>query len=109
MTLFDLTGRTALVTGSSRGLGLSFAEGLGAAGAALVLNGIDRERLSRTADALRNKGLDVREAPFDVCDEAAVTAAFEQFDSDGVAVDIRIGSRCWSFRLRIGGASSKPT
>ena len=81
MTLFDLTGRTALVTGSSRGLGLSIAEGLGAAGAALVLNGIDGERLSRTADALRNKGLDVREAPFNVCDEAAVIAAFEQFDS----------------------------
>jgi len=92
MTLFDLTGRTALVTGSSRGLGLSIAEGLGAAGAALVLNGIDRERLSRTADALRNKGLDVREAPFDVCDEAAVTAAFEQFDSDGVAVDILVNN-----------------
>src|SRR3954470_5689144 len=92
MTQFDLTGRTALVTGSSRGLGLSIAEGLGAAGAALVLNGIDRERLSRTADALRNKGLDVREAPFDVCDEAAVRAAFAQLDADGVAVDILVNN-----------------
>ncbi len=37
--LFDLTGRTALVTGSSRGLGRAMAEGLAQAGAAVVLNG----------------------------------------------------------------------
>jgi len=37
--LFDLTGRTALVTGSSRGLGRAIAEGLTAAGATVVLNG----------------------------------------------------------------------
>jgi gluconate 5-dehydrogenase len=92
MNIFDLTGRTALVTGSSRGLGLSIAEGLGAAGAAIVLNGIDSERLSRTAGALRDKGIAVREAPFDVCDEAAVRAAFAQLDADGVAVDILVNN-----------------
>lgn len=47
--LFDLTGRTALVTGSSRGLGRAMAEGLAAAGAALVLNGSDPERLAAAA------------------------------------------------------------
>ena len=44
--LFDLTGRTALVTGSSQGLGLAIARGLGQAGAALVLNGRDEARLA---------------------------------------------------------------
>ncbi len=48
--LFDLTGRTALVTGSSRGLGRAMAEGLAAAGAAMVLNGSYNDRLS-TASA----------------------------------------------------------
>jgi gluconate 5-dehydrogenase len=92
MTLFDLTGRTALVTGSSRGLGLAIAEGLAAAGAAIVLNGLDRERVSRSADIMRAKGYEVREAPFDVCDEAAVVHAFERFDSEGVKVDILINN-----------------
>ena len=51
--LFDLSGRTALVTGSSRGLGRAMAEGLAEAGAALVLNGADAGRLAEAAGALR--------------------------------------------------------
>ena len=43
--LFDLTGRTALVTGSSRGIGLVLARGLGQAGAQVILNGLDAARL----------------------------------------------------------------
>ena len=49
--LFDLTGRTALVTGSSRGLGRAMAEGLAEAGAAVVLNGADAGRLADAAAA----------------------------------------------------------
>ena len=51
--LFDLTGRTALITGSSQGLGLALARGLGAAGAALVLNGRDVAKLEAAAATLR--------------------------------------------------------
>ena len=54
--LFDLTGRTALVTGSSRGLGLAIAEGLADAGAAVVLNGSDAGRLAAAAATLREQG-----------------------------------------------------
>src|SRR4051794_26307445 len=92
MTLFDLTGRTALVTGSSRGLGLAIAEGLATAGAAIVLNGLDRERVSSAAGRMRAKGFSVREAPFDVCDEAAVVSAFEQLDSDDASIDILVNN-----------------
>jgi gluconate 5-dehydrogenase len=86
--MFDLTGRTALITGSSRGLGFSIAEGLAQAGAALVLNGSNPERLKAAGASLRTKGHTVHEAPFDVTDEAAVQAAFARLDAQGIEVDI---------------------
>ena len=86
--MFDLTGRTALITGSSRGLGFSIAEGLAQAGASLILNGSNPERLTAAATSLRTKGHTVHEAPFDVTDEAAVQAAFARLDERGIAVDI---------------------
>ena len=64
--LFDLGGRTALVTGSSRGIGLTLARGLSRAGAQVVLNGRDPERLATAATQLRGEGLSVEIAPFDV-------------------------------------------
>ena len=90
--LFNLSGRTALVTGSSRGLGHAIAEGLAQAGARLVLNGIDVERLNRSAESLRAKGHQVEVAAFDVTDEAAVGAAFAQLDTAGVEVDILVNN-----------------
>ena len=96
--LFDLSGRTALVTGSSRGLGRAMAEGLAQAGAALVLNGSDHGRLREAAAALRGAGHDVHEAAFDVADEAGVVAAFERLDREGVAVDIVVNNAGIQFR-----------
>lgn len=52
MTPFDLTGRLALVTGSSRGIGLAIAAGLVRAGARVVLNGMNPDRLAATRDEL---------------------------------------------------------
>lgn len=96
--LFDLGGRTALVTGSSRGLGRAMAEGLAAAGARLVLNGVDAGRLAEAAAALRGQGHEVIEAPFDVCDDAAVAAAFARLDGEGVEVDILVNNAGIQFR-----------
>ncbi|WP_428981004.1 SDR family oxidoreductase [Lichenibacterium dinghuense] len=96
--LFDLSGRTALVTGSSRGLGRAMAEGLAEAGAALVLNGADAGRLAATAAALRAAGHTVHEAPFDVTDEAAVVAAFGRLDAEGIAVDVLVNNAGIQFR-----------
>lgn len=90
--LFNLSGRTALVTGSSRGLGHAIAEGLAQAGANLILNGIDADRLKLSAAALRAKGHAVEEAAFDVTDEAAVCNAFARFDAAGIAVDILVNN-----------------
>lgn len=91
-TLFDLTGRTALVTGSSRGLGNAMARGLAEAGAAVILNGSDADRLGAAASALRGDGHTVLESRFDVTDEATVAAAFEALDRQGVEVDILVNN-----------------
>ena len=96
--LFDLTGRTALVTGSSRGLGRGMAEGLAKAGAAVVLNGVDPVRLDATAAELRRSGATVHSAAFDVTDEAATAAAFERFDREGITVDILVNNAGIQFR-----------
>jgi gluconate 5-dehydrogenase len=90
--LFDLTGRTALVTGSSRGLGHAMATGLAEAGAAIVLNGASAERLTASAAAMRAAGHTVHEALFDVTDEAEIVAAFETLDAQGIAVDILVNN-----------------
>jgi gluconate 5-dehydrogenase len=98
MQLFDLQGRTALVTGSSRGLGRAMAQGLADAGAAIVLNGANADRLATTAREIRDAGHDVREACFDVTDEAAVVSAFAGFDADGIEIDILINNAGIQFR-----------
>ncbi len=98
MGLFDLSGRTALVTGSSRGLGRAMAEGLAEAGAAIVLNGADPGRLAEAAAAMRQAGHTVHESRFDVTDEAAVLAAFDALDAAGIAVDILVNNAGIQYR-----------
>ncbi len=90
--LFDLTGKTALVTGSSTGLGLAMARGLAEAGAAIVLNGRDETRLASSVMAFEAAGHRVLSRAFDVADDAAVKAAFESFDREGVAIDVLVNN-----------------
>ncbi|HKS00967.1 MAG TPA: SDR family NAD(P)-dependent oxidoreductase, partial [Arthrobacter sp.] len=75
-SLFDLTGRVALVTGSSRGIGNALARGLADAGATVVLNGVNPERL-KAAEAAMAAGYGpgrVHSVAFDVTDDAAAQA-----------------------------------
>ncbi|MBP2020207.1 gluconate 5-dehydrogenase [Symbiobacterium terraclitae] len=70
--LFDLSGKVAIVTGGSRGLGLEMAEGLGEAGAAVVITG-RRESFLQEAEAhLRSRGIEVLACQGSVADPAAV-------------------------------------
>jgi gluconate 5-dehydrogenase len=97
-SLFDLGGKTALVTGSSEGLGLAMARGLAAAGARLVLNGRDEKKLATAAKSFVDAGHEVQTRAFDVADETAVLAAFEHFDSEAVEIDILVNNAGIQFR-----------
>ena len=89
---FRLDGRLALVTGSSSGIGLALARGLGQAGAALVLNGRDAAKLAATAATLRAEGLTVHEAAFDVTDGDASEAAVAHIEASHGAIDILVNN-----------------
>jgi len=78
---FDVTGRIALVTGSSRGIGRALSLGLLEAGAVVVLNGRDEQRLEKAATELAEQtGGIVHTAVFDVTDSAAVAAAIARIE-----------------------------
>jgi len=91
-SLFDLTGRTALVTGASQGIGFCIAEGLAAAGAAIILNGRSPDKLELAADRLRASGATVSTILFDVADGAAVRAAIDELEARGAAIDILVNN-----------------
>ena len=73
-SLFDLTGKVALVTGGNNGIGLGMADGLAAHGATVVIWGTNADRNAEAAERLRAHGGQVRAAQVDVADEAAVIA-----------------------------------
>ena len=92
MKLFDLTGRTALITGSSQGIGFALAHALAGAGARVVLNARDAGRLAQARDALAADGFDVRVAAFDVTDAAAVEAGIAAVETDIGPIDILVNN-----------------
>ncbi|MDT7804895.1 MAG: gluconate 5-dehydrogenase [Actinomycetota bacterium] len=89
MTSFDLTGRLALVTGSRRGIGRAIAEAYLAAGARVVLNSPDAERLAAAAAEL---GDDVLTCAFDVSDSDAAEAALERLVAEHGCPDILVNN-----------------
>ena len=89
---FSLEGRNALVTGSSRGLGLEIAKGLAAAGARVILNGRDRARLEQALDRLRDGGLDAELAVFDVADSDRAAGVIDRAAEGGSPIDILVNN-----------------
>src|SRR4051812_11436675 len=91
--LFDLDGRTALVTGSSRGIGRALATGLLEAGCTVVLNARNQQQLRRTQEELAaDFGDAVRSVAFDNTDPAAVTAAVAEIESTIAPIDILVNN-----------------
>ena len=92
MKLFDLSGRIALVTGSSKGIGYALATALGSAGATLVLNARDPARLDAARLALQARGLTAHAVPFDVTDPDAVETGIASIESGIGAIDILVNN-----------------
>jgi len=91
--LFDLSGKTALITGSSQGIGYTLAEGLVRAGATVVLNGRDTDKLAKAAESIASiDGAIVHQLPFDVTDHAACAAAVNGFEAEHGAIDILVNN-----------------
>ena len=90
--LFNLSGKTALVTGSSQGIGYTLAQGLAGAGARIVLNGRDEDKLAAAAKVLTGEGADVQCLSFDVTDHEACATAVNNFESAHGAIDILVNN-----------------
>ena len=109
MSLFDLTGKTAFVTGASRGIGRAIAVGLAQAGADVALVARTAEGLADTADDVLAVGRKAIVIPADVTDQAgvadAVAAAIDQLGHVDIVVNNAGGSNFMvSFRdLRLSG------
>ena len=97
-SLFDLTGRRALITGSSQGIGYALAEGLAAYGAEVVINGRTAETVARAVDGLRAKGFSAHPAIFDVTKKEAADAGVAAIEDGIGAIDILINNAGMQFR-----------
>ena len=92
MNLFDLTGRTALITGARQGIGYALARALAGAGARVVLNARDEAKLQAARDALCSQGLQAEAAAFDVTDADAVEAGVARIEAEIGAIDILVNN-----------------
>jgi len=90
--MFSLDGRVALITGSSRGLGLAMAKALAENGAMVLINGRDGAAVDAVADALKADGLKASAAPFDLSDSKATSEAIAGIASEFGRLDIVINN-----------------
>lgn len=92
LSLFDLTGKTALVTGATHGIGMAIAIGLANAGARIVINDIFPDKLEKAVKEYRDKGIDVHAYLFDVTDEKAVDEYITKIEKEVAPIDILVNN-----------------
>ena len=92
MDLFSLKDKTALITGSSEGIGLALANGLAEAGARIIINGRDKEKLSSAAEKLEEKHALVDQLSFDVTDYKQVQEKIDDYHKNNGQIDILVNN-----------------
>ena len=98
LSLFNLAGRRALVTGSSRGIGYGIAQALAGAGADIVLNGRDVEALGTAAEKLAAGGAKVKAVAFDVANDESVADGIGHIEAEFGSIDILVNNAGMQFR-----------
>jgi gluconate 5-dehydrogenase len=98
MKIFDLTGKIALVTGSSQGIGLALAEGLAEAGAEIILNGRNKKKLDDASNRLRQNYKSISVMQFDVTDHSVVTKKINEHYASGKRIDILVNNAGMQYR-----------
>lgn len=92
LELFDLTGKTALVTGGTHGLGMAIATGLAEAGAKIVVNDLLEDKLENARKEYKENGIDVATYVFDVTNEAQVIDALNTIEKEVAPIDILVNN-----------------
>lgn len=90
--LFDLSGKVALVTGGTQGIGLAISKSLSAAGATLCVNGRSEEKLMQCKADFAKEGITISTYAFDVKNEADVDKGISALEKDHGKIDILINN-----------------
>lgn len=91
--LFDLTDKRVLITGGTHGLGMAMANGLGSAGATLIINGhSSQEKIDEAVSAYKARGYQAHGYRFNVTDEAEVSEAVERIEKEVGPIDILVNN-----------------
>ena len=90
--LFDLTGKNALVTGGTHGIGMAIATGLAEAGANIIINDVFPEKLEEAKREYADKGINIHTYVLDVTDEEAVEATIPVIEQEVGPIDILVNN-----------------
>ena len=99
--LFDLTGRTALITGGTHGLGMAMATALAEAGARIIINGHTPSKLDKAREDYAQRGISVHSYLFDVTDEAEVEQSIPLMEKEVAPIDILVNNAAVIKRIPI--------
>jgi len=89
---FDVAGKVALITGSSRGLGFAFAKGFADAGAKVVINGTRSDTVIPAVEEVREAGGFAQGYPFDVTDERQVAESVARIEDEVGPIDVLVNN-----------------
>src|SRR5690554_3038715 len=90
--LFNLKGKRALITGGTQGIGYAIAKGLGEAGATVIINGRNQERLNDVLREFHTSGFDVKGSLFDITSSESVKDEIDNIEKNLGPIDILVNN-----------------